>query len=139
LQRTIRTCELAGFAKFAKVEPDLIEWNYGEYEGRRSVEIHAERPEWLLFRDGCPGGESPTQVGARADRILRHLKPMKGDVLLFSSGHFLRVLAARWLGLEVDAGRFFLLSTASLSALSYEHNLAEPVIRLWDDSRHVAE
>jgi broad specificity phosphatase PhoE len=139
LQRTIRTCELAGFAKFAQVEPDLLEWNYGEYEGRRSDEIHAERPEWLLFRDGCPGGESPAQVGARADHILRQIRPLKGDVLLFSSGHFLRVLAARWLGLEVDAGRFFLLSTASLSALSYEHNLSEPAIRLWDDSRHVGE
>ncbi len=139
LQRTIRTCELAGFGKFAQVEPDLIEWNYGEYEGRRSVEIHAERPEWLLFRDGCPGGESPPQIAARADSILRQIQPLTGDVLLFSSGHFLRVLAARWLGLEVSAGRFFLLSTASLSALSYEHNLSEPAIRLWDDSRHVGD
>lgn len=139
LQRTTRTCALAGFGRFAQVEPDLLEWNYGEYEGRRSVEIHAERPEWSLFRDGCPGGESPAQVGARADRILRQIQPLKGDVLLFSSGHFLRVLAARWLGLEVDAGRFFLLSTASLSALSYEHKLSEPAIRLWDDSRHVCE
>jgi probable phosphoglycerate mutase len=139
LQRTIRTCELAGFGNLAQVEPDLLEWNYGEYEGRRSVEIRAERPQWLLFRDGCPGGESPAQVGARADHILRQMQPLKGDVLLFSSGHFLRVLAARWLGLEVDAGRFFLLSTASLSALSYEHNLLEPAIRLWDDSRHVGE
>lgn len=139
LQRTIRTCELAGFGKVAQVEPDLVEWNYGEYEGRRTDEIHAERPEWLLFRDGCPGGESPAQVGARADRILRQIQPLNGDVLLFSSGHFLRVLAARWLGLEVCAGRFFLLSTASLSALSYEHNPSNPAIRLWDDSRHVAE
>jgi broad specificity phosphatase PhoE len=79
LQRTIRTCELAGFARFAQVEPDLLEWNYGEYEGRRSDEIHAERPEWLLFRDGCPGGESPAQVGARADHILRQIRPLKGD------------------------------------------------------------
>lgn len=139
LQRTTQTCELAGFRKSAQVEPDLLEWNYGEYEGRRSDEIHAERPEWLLFRDGCPGGESPEQVGTRADRMLQQLLPLKGDVLLFSSGHFLRVLAARWLGLEVVAGRFFLLSTASLSALSYEHNLSEPAIRFWDDSRHVNE
>jgi broad specificity phosphatase PhoE len=139
LLRTIRTCELAGFGKFARVEPDLLEWNYGDYEGLRSVEIHVERPEWLLFRDGCPRGESPAQVGARADRLLRQIQPLKGDALLFSNGHFLRVLAARWLGLEVDAGRFFLLSTASLSALSYEHKLSEPAIRLWDDSRHVGE
>lgn len=139
LQRAARTCELAGFGKFAQIEADLLEWNYGEYEGRRSMEIHAERPEWRLFRDGCPGGESPGQVGARADRVIRQIRPIKGDVLLFSSGHFLRVLAARWLGLEVQAGQFFLLSTASLSALSYEHTLSEPAIRLWDDSRHVGD
>jgi len=139
LQRTVRTCELAGFGKVAQVEPDLLEWNYGDYEGRRSVEIHAERPGWQLFRDGCPGGETPGQVGARADRVLRHLRALECDVLLFSSGHFLRVLAARWLGLESAAGRFFLLSTASLSAVSYEHNLSQPAIRLWDDSRHVGD
>jgi probable phosphoglycerate mutase len=139
LQRAVRTCELAGFRKFAEVEPDLLEWNYGEYEGRRSAEIHAERPEWRLFRDGCPGGESPGQVGARADRIIRQLRSLTGDALLFSSGHFLRVLAARWLRLEVRAGQFFLLTTASLSGLSYEHSLSEPAIRLWDDSRHVGD
>jgi probable phosphoglycerate mutase len=117
----------------------LLEWNYGDYEGRRSVEIHAERPGWNLFRDGCPGGETPQQVGARADRVLQKIRSLPGDILLFSSGHFLRVLAARWLGLEPAAGRLFLLSTASLSALSYEHNLSEPAIRLWDDSRHVGD
>ena len=139
LQRAARTCELAGFGKLAEVEPDLLEWDYGEYEGRRSVEIHAESPRWRLFRDGCPGGESPGQVGARADHIVRRIRALKGDVLLFSSGHFLRVLAARWIGLEPAAGRFFLLSTASLSALSYEHSLSEPAVRLWDDVRHVSE
>jgi probable phosphoglycerate mutase len=139
LQRAARTCELAGFGGAAQVESDLLEWNYGEYEGCRSAEIHAERPDWSLFRDGCPGGETPGQVGARADRILQQLRSIRGDVLLFSSGHFLRVFAARWLGLEPADGRFFLLSTASLSALSYEHNLAEPAIRLWDDSRHVGD
>jgi broad specificity phosphatase PhoE len=137
LQRAARTCELAGFAKAAEVDSDLLEWNYGQYEGRRSVEIHAERPDWQLFRDGCPGGETPDQVGARADRVVNRVRGILGDMLLFSSGHFLRVLAARWLGLEPVAGRFFLLSTASLSALSYEHNLSQPVIKLWDDSRHV--
>ena len=137
LQRAARTCELAGFATAAEIDRDLLEWNYGQYEGRRTVEIHAERPDWQLFRDGCPGGESPDQVGARADRVVRRLLEIQGDVLLFSSGHFLRVLAARWIGLEPGAGRLFSLSTASLSALGYEHNLSQPVIRLWDDTDHV--
>ena len=115
----------------------MLEWNYGQYEGRTSADIYKERPDWQLFRDGCPGGETPQQVGARADRVVNRVRAFQGDVLLFSSGHFLRVLAARWLGLEPAAGRFFLLSTASLSALSYEHNLSRPVIKLWDDTRHV--
>jgi len=139
LQRAARTCELAGFGKVAQLEKDLLEWNYGEYEGRRSADIHGERPDWNLFRDGCPGGETPEQVGVRADRVVQQLRRLQGDLLLFSSGHFLRVLAARWLGLEPAAGRLFLLSTASLSALSYEHRLSEPAIRLWDDSRHVGD
>ena len=139
LQRAARTCELAGFGGIAQTDADLLEWNYGEFEGRRSEDIHAERPAWQLFRDGCPNGETPGQVGARANRVVRQLRALQGDVLLFSSGHFLRVLAARWLGLEPAAGRFFILSTASLSALSYEHNLSQPAIRLWDDSRHVGE
>lgn len=137
LKRAVRTGELAGFGAAAEVECDLLEWNYGQYEGRRTAEIHAERPDWQLFRDGCPGGESPAQVGARADCILSRVLAVKGDVLLFSSGHFLRVLAGRWLGLEPATGRFFMLSTASLSALGYEHNQSQPVIRLWDDTRHV--
>ena len=137
LQRAARTCELAGFGTMAEVDVDLLEWNYGDYEGRRTVEIHAERPDWQLFRDGCPGGESPDQVGARADRVVSGVRAVQGDVLLFSSGHFLRVFAARWLGLEPAGGRYFLLSTASLSALGYEHNLSEPVIRLWNETHHV--
>ena len=137
LQRAARTCELAGFATAAEIDRDLLEWDYGQYEGRRTVEIHTERLDWQLFRDGCPGGESSDQVGARADRVVRRLREIKGDVLLFSSGHFLRVLTARWIGLESAFGRLFLLSTASLSALGYEHNLSEPVIRLWDDTDHV--
>ncbi len=137
LQRAARTCELAGFGAVAEVDGDLLEWNYGEYEGRRTAEILAERPGWQLFRDGCPGGESPDQIGSRADRVVSHLRAIHGDVLLFSSGHFLRVLAARWLGLEPGAGRYFLLSTASLSALGYEHDRSEPVIRLWNETRHV--
>jgi probable phosphoglycerate mutase len=144
LQRAMRTCELAGFGDRAEVDRDLLEWNYGQYEGRRSADIRKERPDWQLFRDGCPGGESPDQVGARADRVVSRVRALAsravsapGDVLLFSSGHFLRVLAARWLGLEPAAGRYFLLSTASLSALGYEHDRGQPVIRLWDDTRHV--
>jgi broad specificity phosphatase PhoE len=137
LQRAAQTCMLAGFGDTAEVDRNLVEWNYGDYEGRRTAEIRAERPDWQLFRDGCPGGESPDQVGARADRVVSRVRAVSGDVLLFSSGHFLRVLAARWLGLEPAAGRCFLLGTASLSALGYEHTLSEPVIRLWDDTHHV--
>jgi broad specificity phosphatase PhoE len=137
LLRATRTCELAGFGRAAEIDPDLVEWDYGQYEGRRTVDIHAERPDWQLFRDGCPGGESPDQIGARADRVIVRLRGVEGNVLVFSSGHFLRVLGARWLNLEAAAGRYLLLSTASLSALGYEHNQAEPAIRLWNETRHV--
>jgi probable phosphoglycerate mutase len=128
---------LAGFGSAAEVDRDLLEWNYGEYEGRRTIEIRAERPDWQLFRDGCPGGESADQVGARADRVVSRVRAVQGDVLLFSSGHFLRVFSARWLGLEPGAGRYFLLSTASLSALGYDGSFVQPVIRLWNDTRHL--
>jgi probable phosphoglycerate mutase len=137
LQRAARTCELAGFGAVSEIDRDLMEWNYGQYEGRRTAEIHAERPDWQLFRDGCPGGESPDQIGARADRVVSRVRAVSGDMLLFSSGHFLRVFTARWLGLEPGAGQYFLLSTASLSALGYEHNLSEPAIRLWNETHHV--
>jgi broad specificity phosphatase PhoE len=137
LQRATRTCELAGFGAVAEIDWNLLEWNYGEYEGRLTTEIHKERPDWQLFRDGCPGGESPNEVGTRADRAVKRVRAVEGDVLVFSSGHFLRVFAARWLGLDAAFGRYFLLNTASLSALGYEHNLSEPVIRLWDDTRYV--
>jgi broad specificity phosphatase PhoE len=138
LQRAARTCELAGFKPVAEADKDLVEWDYGEYEGRRTVEIRAERPDWELFRDGCPGGESPQQVSARADRIVCRVRAAPGNVLLFTSGHFLRVLAVRWLGLEPSVNcKFFMLSTASLSALGYEHDWSRPVIRLWNETRHV--
>lgn len=139
LQRAARTCELAGFGAVAEVDRDLMEWNYGDYEGIRTVEIRVKRPDWHLFRDGCPNGESPEQIGARADRVVGRMRAIQGDVLVFSSGHFLRVLAARWLGLEPAAGRFLMLDTASLSALSYEHDLSQPAIRFWNDSRHVGD
>ena len=139
LQRAARTCELAGFGTVAETDPDLVEWNYGQYEGLRSADILAERLDWQLFRDGCPGGESPAEVGERADRVVQRVRTVPGNVLLFSSGHFIRVLAARWLALGPgSAGKYFLVTTASLSALGYEHKLSQPVIRLWNDDHHVA-
>jgi probable phosphoglycerate mutase len=137
LQRARRTCELAGFGAVAEVDPDLVEWDYGRYEGRRTADILKERPGWSIFRDGCPGGESVEAVGARADRLVRHLRAVGGHVLVFSHSHFLRVLAARWVGLPPGDGRYVVLSTASLSVLGYEHNLSEPAVRLWNDDRHV--
>lgn len=139
LKRAACTCELAGFGAVAEIDRDLMEWDYGQYEGQRTQEIRQERPDWHLFRDGCPGGESPDQVGARADRMIVRVRPVRENVLLFSSGHFLRVLAVRWLGLEVAAGQYFMLETASLSILGYEHNQSQPAIRLWDETSHVGE
>ena len=139
LSRARRTCELAGFGDNAEIDPDLKEWDYGEYEGRRTADIRQERPGWDLFRDGGPGGESVAAVGGRADRAIARLRAIDGHVLLFSHGHFLRVLAARWLGLPAGDARLFVLSTAALSILGYEHTLEEPAIRLWNDDRHVVE
>src|SRR5205823_14101045 len=136
LRRAVRTCELAGLGSAAEIEADLVEWNYGAYEGRTSAEIHAERPDWQLFRDGAPDGESPDQIGARADRVIRRVRAIAGNTLLFSSGHFLRVFAARWLGLPPGAGRYFVLGTASLSAVGYEHDRSDPAIRLWNEMPH---
>jgi broad specificity phosphatase PhoE len=139
LKRALRTCELAGFGAAAEIDADLVEWNYGDYEGLRGVEIRVKRPEWQLFRDGCPGGESPQQVSLRADRVVSRVRAVQGDVLLFSSGHFIRVLASRWIGIEPTVhARSFMLSTASLCALGYENDLSRSVIRLWNDTQHVA-
>jgi len=137
LQRAAHTCELAGFGAVAEKDADLVEWNYGKYEGLRTAEIHTEAPDWQLFRDGCPGGETPAQVGARADRILNRARVANGEVLIFSSGHFLRVLAARFLGLEPSGGKLFTLSTASVSMLGFENNVAHPVVWLWNDTSHL--
>jgi probable phosphoglycerate mutase len=140
LQRAARTCEIAGFGGVAEVDADLCEWNYGRYEGMRGAEIRAARPGWELFRDGCPGGETAEQVGARADRVVTRLRAAGGDALVFSSSHFSRVLAARWLGHPPQLGKHFVLGTASLSTLGYEHeSLDEPVIRLWNDTRHLTD
>jgi broad specificity phosphatase PhoE len=139
LQRAVRTCELAGFRSAAEVDPDLVEWDYGEYEGLRSSDILKIRPDWNLFRDGAPGGESPLQVAARADRVVSRVRPIEGNVLLFSSGHFIRVLAARWIEAEsMVNSRRLMLTTASLSALGYEESRSRPVIRFWNDTHHVA-
>jgi probable phosphoglycerate mutase len=117
---------------------NLVEWDYGEYEGRLSVEILLECPTWDLFRDGCPGGESIEQIGRRADAVVTMLRGIEGNVLVFSSGHFLRVLAARWLGFEPAVARYFVLGTASLCILGYEHTRQRPAIRLWNES-HVSD
>jgi len=138
LQRAARTCELAGFKAVAETDPDLVEWDYGQYEGLRLDEILRKRPDWQIFRDGCPGGESPAQIGQRAERVVQRVHGVSGNVLLFSSSHFLRVLASSWLGLAPGgAGRYLMLRPASLSALSYEHNRSQPAIRLWNDDHHV--
>jgi len=139
LQRAVRTAELAGFGAVAQLDRDLVEWNYGDYEGLRTSEIRAKRPGWQLFRDGCPNGESPQQIGDRADRVVSRIRAIKGNVLIFSSGHFLRVFTARWLGLEPFVGKFFMLDVASLSGLSYEHDLSNPAIRFWNDTWHAGD
>ena len=137
LRRASQTCELAGFRASVEFLHDLVEWDYGEYEGRTSAEILAERPDWELFRDGCPGGESPEEVAARADRVVDLVRSVPGNVLLFSSGHFLRMLAARWAGIDIVGARSLMLSTASLSVLGYEGSLARPAILLWNDTHHL--
>ena len=137
LQRARRTCDLAGFGDVALAEPDLVEWNYGDYEGKRTVEILQQRPGWQLFRDGCPGGESTADIGRRADRVIERVRKAGPRVLVFSSGHILRVIGARWLGLPPGGGAYFLLGTASLSDLGYEHDMSEPVHRFWNDMHHL--
>jgi probable phosphoglycerate mutase len=137
LQRAKRTCELAGFGTVAIIDPDLVEWNYGQYEGRRTVEIRQERPNWNLFRDGCPAGEILDDISARADRVIGRLRASAGDVLIFSHQDFLRTLAVRWVGLPASKAQHFVLTTASLSILGYDHGLDQPVIRLWNDDQHL--
>ncbi|MBI2688051.1 MAG: histidine phosphatase family protein [Acidobacteria bacterium] len=135
LQRASRTCDIAGFGAVAETDPDLVEWDYGDYEGLRSAEIRAKTPNWKLFRDGAPNGESVDQISARADRVVARLRSLNAGALVFSSGHFLRVLATRWIGLELHPSCLsFQLSTASLSALGYEHDLTRPVVQLWNET-----
>ena len=130
LQRALDTCRLAGYGDEAQRREDLREWDYGDYEGRKTVDIREERPGWTLWRDGVPGGETVAQVGERADRVIAELRELTGDSVLFAHGHVLRVLAARWVGLEPDAGRLFALDTATISVLGYEREIA--VLRSWN-------
>lgn len=138
LVRAKRTCELAGYGAVAESDSDLVEWNYGDYEGRRTIDIRQERPGWRLFRDGCPNGEPFDAVRDRADRVIARLRAVSGDTLVFAHSHFLRILAVRWLGLPVADARLLVLATASVSVLGYEHALDEPAIRMWNDAAHVA-
>lgn len=131
-QRARITCSLAGYGDKAAVKLDLAEWDYGAYEGRRTKEILAERPGWQLFRDGCPGGEAAADVADRADRIIAAIREIDDDLIIFSSSHFLRVLAARWIGLPPEGGSLLILGTASVSSLGYEHDRTEPVLRAWN-------
>lgn len=131
-ERARRTCELAEPGMAYEVLDELAEWDYGAYEGLTTRDILAKRPGWQLFRDGCPGGEDAAAVGARADTVIREATALDGDLLIFSSAHFLRVLAARWIGLPPQSGALFFLDTASISVLGYEHDRTEPVIRRWN-------
>jgi broad specificity phosphatase PhoE len=133
LQRAAKTCALAGFGDVAGINLDLLEWDYGNYEGKLTSDIVKERPGWELFRDGCPGGESAKEVADRADRFIRRVHELGGDVLAFSSGHIIRMIAARWLGLPPAAGRCFFCRPGSVGELGFEHDSRDqPVIRLWD-------
>jgi probable phosphoglycerate mutase len=140
LQRARQTCELAGFGAGARVEPDLHEWDYGDYEGRTTAEIHVQSPGWNIFQDGCPRGESVEQIARRADRVLAGLLPLEGTVALFSHGHFLRVLAVRWIGLPAGQGLHFPLDTGSVSILGHERPGGNvPAISLWNASPSAPE
>jgi probable phosphoglycerate mutase len=132
MQRARETCDLAGFGDKAIIDSDLMEWNYGDYEGLTPKQIREAAPGWLIFRDGCPGGEAPEQVAARVDRVIARARAAEGDVALFAHGHVLRVLAARWIGLPATAGQHFLLNTGTLSVLGYYRDI--PAVRIWNGS-----
>ena len=130
LERARLTCELAGLGGQAATDPDLAEWNYGAYEGLTPKQIRSRRPDWLIFRDGCPGGETPEQVGTRVDRVIARVRAVRGNAALFAHGHVLRVLAARWVGLAATGGSHFLLDTATVCVLSAYHGI--PAIKRWN-------
>lgn len=130
LQRARETCELSGLGAGAKIDPDLVEWNYGEYEGLTPAQIHARCPAWMIFTDGCPGGETAEQVGKRVDGVIARAHAADGDVAIFAHGHLLRVFAARWLGLPPQAGSRFLLDPGTLSILTDYHGV--PAVKRWN-------
>lgn len=130
LPRARETCDLAGLGDAVVIEPDLVEWNYGQYEGLTPKQIREDAPGWLIFRDGCPGGEMPEQVGARVDRVISRARAADGDVALFAHGHVLRVLAARWIGFPAASGQHFLLDTGTLCVLGYYRDI--PAVRVWN-------
>ena len=136
LQRAWRTGDLAGFGECMEPDADLMEWDYGAYEGRRTSDIRAERPDWRLFEDGCPGGETLVEVSTRADRVIARVRALEGDVLVFAHRDILRILAARWVAQPALEARRLYLETASLSVLGYDHDRDEPVIRMLNDARH---
>ena len=136
LRRALHTCELAGFGSVAVVDGDLVEWNYGDYEGKTTEQILRQRPGWELFRDGCPGGESVIDVADRAQRVIKRVRAIEGHTLLFSSSHFLRVFTACWLGLAATAGRHFVFDTAALSIVGFNRDQHDPVLHLWNDCHH---
>ena len=130
MQRARETCECAGLGAVAETDRDLVEWNYGDYEGLTTEQIQVHTPGWLIFRDGCPGGESTAEIGARVDRVIARVRAIEGEVALFAHGHFFRVFVARWLGLPVEAGAHFLLDTATLSILGYYQGI--PAVKRWN-------
>ena len=130
LHRARETCNLSGLGGDAVIEPDLVEWNYGEYEGLTPAQIHATAPGWMIFRDGSPGGETPEQVGQRVDRVIERARTVDGDVAVFAHGHVLRVLVARWIALPPGGGQRFLLDTGTLCVLGYYRDV--PAIRVWN-------
>jgi probable phosphoglycerate mutase len=137
LERARKTCDLAGFGARAELVPDLMEWNYGDYDGLTSAEIRSRRPDWHLFRDGCPGGEALQDVVVRADRVVQRLKSEAGNVLVFSHGHYLRVLATRWAGMAAESGSRFGLAPASISILGWDAASGDPLIDRWNDVSHL--
>ncbi len=136
LQRARQTCDLSGFGKTAEVDGDLVEWNYGQYEGLTTAQIHETNLGWRIFRDGCPGGESVADVSTRADRVVAKLRAIDEPVLIFSSGHFMEMFCVRWLGLPADTGTHLYLDTASLSIVGYHRSKSNPVLRLWNCRKH---
>lgn len=138
LKRAATTCELAGFGSVAETARELVEWDYGDYEGLRLTEIHERRPNWEIFRDGCPGGEATEQIVARADRMIERIRAVNDDVLFFSSGHFIKVFTSRWIGLDpVLLGPYLALNTASLSIVGYAMSVPRPMLQLWNDDSHI--